>query len=319
VSSANVQRITRDKQNLQLLWDRNLPPLATFAVGDVVEIETADNFGLFKDMHSEDDVVEEMSLSQLNPLTGPFVIEGAQPGDTLVVEVLDITVEDQGHICLIPNVGVLRNHTKVPHTKIWRIENGEAVLNEDVRFPIRPVIGTWGTMPADEGIHAIYPGPHGGNLDDTNLVVGSVYYMPVFHPGALMMVGDVHANQGDSEIAMGIEIDGTVTLKILDLVRGERIPYARIETTDRWVFPADAPTLEEAIEQSALYAAEFLVERLGITMEDATYLLCAVGDVRISQAAFAHYNVTVRTEVPKSVDRKGRLAGYLDRSAKQEG
>jgi acetamidase/formamidase len=126
----------------------------------------------------------------------------------------------------------------------------------------------------------------------------------------MVMVGDVHANQGDSEIAMGIEVDGTVTLRLVDLVRGENIPYARIETADRWVFPADAPTLEEAIEQSALYAAEFLVERLGISMEDATYLLCAVGDVRISQAAFAYYNVTVRTEVPKSVDRRGRLAGY---------
>jgi acetamidase/formamidase len=68
--------------------------------------------------------------------------------------------------------------------------------------------------------------------------------------------------------------------------------------------------LEEAVELSALYAAQFLSERLDLSMEDATYLLCAVGNVRISQAAFAYYNVTVRTEVPKSVDRHDRLAGY---------
>jgi amidase len=310
VATQQAQRVTRDKEHLHLQLKHDLKPLARVAIGDTLVIETADNFGLFREMNSEDDLVESMSLTQLNPLTGPIEVEGAEPGDTLVVEIVDVTVEDQGHIALIPNVGVLRNHTKTPHTKIWKIRDGQSILNEDIQFPIRPIVGTFGTMPAEDGTYAIHPGPHGGNLDDTNLTIGSIYYMPVFRPGAMVMVGDVHANQGDSEIAMGIEVDGTVTLQFVDLVRGENIPYARIETANRWVFPADAPTLEEAIERSALYAAEFLVDRLDISMEDATYLLCAVGDVRISQAAFAYYNVTVRTEVPKSVDRRGRLAGY---------
>jgi amidase len=251
-----------------------------------------------------------MSLTQLNPLTGPIYVEDARPGDTLVVEIVAVTVEEQGHIALIPNVGVLRNHTRSPHTKIWKIRDGQSIFNEDIQFPIRPIVGTFGTMPAEDGSYAIHPGPHGGNLDDTNLTIGAFYHMPVFRPGAMVMVGDVHANQGDSEIAMGIEIDGTVTLRFVGLVRDENIPYARIETTDHWVFPADAPTLEEAVEQSALYAAEFLTDRLNISIEDATYILCAVGNVRISQAAFAYYNVTVRTEVPKNIDRRGRLAGY---------
>jgi amidase len=310
VATQQAQRVTRDKEHLHLQWMHDLEPLAWVAIGDTLVVETADNFGLFREVNSEDDLVESMSLTQLNPLTGPIEVEGAEPGDTLVVEIVDVTVEDQGHIALIPNVGVLRNHTKTPHTKIWKIRDGQAILNEDIRFPIRPIVGTFGTMPAEDGTYAIHPGPHGGNLDDTNLTIGAFYYMPVFRPGAMVMVGDVHANQGDSEIAMGIEVDGAVTLRFVDLVRGGHIPYAQIETADRWVFPADAPTLEEAIERSALYAAEFLVDRLGISMEDATYLLCAVGDVRISQAAFAYYNVTVRTEVPKSIDRRGRLAGY---------
>jgi len=310
VATQQVQRLTRDKEHLHLQWKHDLEPLARVAIGDTLVVETADNFGLFREMNSEDDLVESMSLTQLNPLTGPIEVEGAEPGDTLVVEILDVTVEDQGHIALIPNVGVLRNHTRTPHTKIWKIRDGQSILNEDIQFPIRPIVGTFGAMPAEDGVFAIHPGPHGGNLDDTNLTIGAFYYMPVFRPGAMVMVGDVHANQGDSEIAMGIEVDGTVTLRFVDLVRGENIPYARIETATHWVFPADAPTLEEAIERSALYAAEFLVDRLGISIEDATYLLCAVGDVRISQAAFANYNVTVRTEAPKSVDRRGRLAGY---------
>ena len=310
MATQQVQRVTRDKEHLHLQLKHDLKPLARVAIGDTLVVETADNFGLFREMNSEDDLVESMSLTQLNPLTGPIEVESAEPGDTLVVEIVDVTVEEQGHIALIPNVGVLRNHTKTPHTKIWKIQDGQSILNEDIQFPIRPIVGTFGTMPAEDGTYAIHPGPHGGNLDDTNLTIGAIYHMPVFRPGAMVMIGDVHANQGDSEIAMGIEVDGTVTPRFVDLVRGGNIPYARIETADRWVFPADAPTLEEAIERSALYAAEFLVDRLDISMEDATYLLCAVGDVRISQAAFAYYNVTVRTEVPKSVDRRGRLAGY---------
>jgi amidase len=309
-TTRQVERVTRDKEHLQLQWRHDLDPRARVEIGDTLVVETADNFALFREMNSEDDLVESMSLTQLNPLTGPIYVADARPGDTLVVEVVDVTVEDQGHIALIPNTGVLRHHVRTPHTKIWQIRNGHAMLNEDIQFPIRPIVGTFGTMPAEDGTYAIYPGPHGGNLDDTNLTIGAYYHMPVFRPGAMVMVGDVHANQGDSEIAMGIEIDGTVTLRFVDLVRDERIPYARIETADHWVFPADAPTLEEAIEQSALYAAEFLVDRLDISLEDAVYLLCAVGNVRISQAAFAFYNVTVRTEVPKSVDRRGRLAGY---------
>lgn len=302
--------LTRDKELLQLQWKHDLEPRVRVNIGDTLVVETADNFALYREMNSDDDLVESLPLTQLNPLTGPIAIEGAEPGDTLIVEILDITVTDQGHIALIPHTGVLKNYTKSPHTKIWQIVDGESVFNEDIRFPIRPILGTFGTMPAEDGLAAIYPGAHGGNLDDTNSTIGAYYHLPVFVPDALVMVGDVHANQGDSEIAMGIEIDGEVTLRFVDLVKGEHLPYARIETAETWVFPADAPTMEEAIQVSAAYAARFLVDRLDISMEDAAYILCAVGNVRISQAAFAGYNVTVRTEFPKNIDRRGRLAGY---------
>lgn len=307
---AATARITRDKDQLQLQWKHDLPPRARVAIGDTLLVETADNFALYREMESDDDLVERLPLTQVNPLTGPIAVAGAAPGDTLVVEIVDITVADQGHIALIPNTGVLKAVTSPPHTKIWRIEEGEAVFDDDIRFPIRPILGTFGTMPAEDGLYAIYPGPHGGNLDDTNSTIGAVYHLPVFVPEALVMVGDVHANQGDSEIAMGIEIDGEVTLRFVDLVKGEQLPYARIETAETWVFPADAPTLEEAIQLSAAHAARFLVARLGVSIEDAAHILSAVGNVRISQAAFAGYNVTVRTEFPKSLDRRERLAGY---------
>jgi len=306
-----MHRVTRHRQNLRLVWDRSLEPVAVLGVGESIAVETANNFGLYRDILSEEDLVDSVRLTELNPLTGPIAIQGAETGDTLVSELLDVKVESRGHICLVPGTGILRNHARSPYTKVWQVRDGIAVFDEDIRFPIRPIVGTFGTMPAVEGIHAIYPGPFGGNLDDSNLVAGSVYLLPVNVPGALVMVGDLHANQGDAEVAMGIEIDGEVTFRVRDLVKQQTIPYARIETLDRWVFPADGKTLEEAVERSALFAAEFLVERLGISLEGATCILSAIGDIRISQAAFANYNVTVRTELPKSIDTRGRLAGYL--------
>ena len=312
MATTNVSRLSRDKEFLQLQWKHDLEPRARVEVGDTSVVETADNFALYREMNSDQDLLTEgpPPLAVLNPLTGPIAVTGAEPGDTLIVELVDITVAEKGHIALAVGTGVLKDYTNPPHTKIWQIVDGEAVFNDDIRFPIRPLLGTFGTMPAEDGLLAIFPGPHAGNLDDAGSVEGSYYHLPVSVPDALVMVGDVHANQGDSEIAMGIEINGEVTLRFADLVKGEHLPYARIETAETWVFPADAPDLEEAIQVSASYAAKFLVQRLGISMEDAAHILSAIGNVRISQAAFAGYNVTVRTEFPKNIDRQGRLAGY---------
>ena len=227
-----------------------------------------------------------------------------------MVEVVDVTVEDQGHIALIPNVGVLRNHTRTPLTKIWQIpmatpsstrtsssrsDRSSAPSTQCprrmARTPSTPArtagISTTRTSPSAPFITCRYFGPVPWSWSATSTPTRAI----------------PRSRWASKSTARSRSASST-------WARRAASTYARIETADHWVFPADAPTLEEAIEQSAVYAAEFLVDRLDISMEDATYLLCAVGNVRISQAAFAYYNVTVRTEVPKSVDRRGRLAGY---------
>ena len=75
-----AQRVTRDKEHLHLQWQHDLEPLARVAIGDTLVVETADNFGLFREMNSKDDLVEAMSLTQLNPLTGPIYVEGRASG-----------------------------------------------------------------------------------------------------------------------------------------------------------------------------------------------------------------------------------------------
>lgn len=307
-----VQRITREPRNLKLAFDPRHSPIARVEVGETVVFETANNFALYRQMNSDTDLVSSLPpLIQLNPCTGPVHVDGAQPGDTLVVEILDIRVADKGHICLLPKIGILHKYTITPHTKIFRIKDGKTILNENMAFSVRPIIGTYGTTPAWP-VPCIMPGPHPGNLDDTNAVIGARFHMPVFVPGALFLIGDVHANQGDAEVAMGVECDAEVTLRFAELIKGRSRPTAIIETPLRWSIPGDAYTLEEAVERATKAATDFIMERTGVTREEATYAMCAVGDLRISQAAVAGYNVTVRAEIPKDVDRRGRLQSAWD-------
>ena len=264
-----AERLTRDKEHLHLQWKHDLEPLAQVAIGDTLVVETADNFALFREMNSEDDLVESMSLTQLNPLTGPIYVTGAQPGDTLVVEVVDVTVEDQGHMALIPNVGVLRNHTRTPHTKIWKIRmvTPSSTRTSSSRLTDRGHLrhhagGRWHLRDSPRTARREprrYEPHYRGLLLHAGLC-----------PGAMVMVGDVHANQGDSEIAMGIEVDGTVTLRFVDMVRDEkfRTPGSKRPTLGLSSRCSDPGEGNRAI---CLYAAEFLADRLGISMEDATY------------------------------------------------
>jgi amidase len=301
-----ARRISRERAMLKLEFNPRYTPVAHVEIGETVVFETANNFALYKEMNSEDDLVSYLPLIQLNPCTGPVYVQDAAPGDTLIVEVGDITVVEKGHICLMPKIGVLHRYTKTPHTKIARIKGGMTALTDDLVFPARPMIGTFGTTPAWP-VPTIMPGPHPGNLDDTNVVPGARLHMPVFVAGALFAVGDVHANQGDSEVAMGIECDAEVTLRFAELIKGQCRPTAIVETPTRWSIPADAATLEAAVEIATKAATDFIIDRTGVSREEATYLMCAVGDLRISQAAVAGYNVTVRAEIPKDVDRRGRL------------
>ena len=306
-----TRRISRDRATLKLEFNPRYAPVAHVEIGETVVFETANNFALYREMNSEDDLVSYLPLIQLNPCTGPLYVQDAAPGDTLIVEVGDIRVVEKGHICLMPKIGVLHRYTKTPHTKIARIKDGMTLLNDDLVFPARPMIGTFGTTPAWP-VPTIMPGPHPGNLDDTNVVPGARLHMPVFVPGALFAVGDVHANQGDSEVAMGVECDAEVTLRFAELIKGQCRPAAIIETPTRWSIPGDAATLEAAVEIATKAATDFIMDRTGVSREEATYLMCAVGDLRISQAAVAGYNVTVRAEIPKDVDRRGRLRSAWD-------
>jgi amidase len=154
------------------------------------------------------------------------------------------------------------------------------------------------------------PGPHGGNLDDPNVTIGTTVYLPVFVSGAKFALGDVHAAQADGEGVSPIDINALVTLRMERLCKDRSIPEPRLETDDMWVIDKEADTMEEAAEKAAVAMAGFLKERLQLSDHMIGIILSSVGGFCISQGGSYNYPAIVRAEVPKCIDRKGRLYGW---------
>jgi amidase len=178
------------------------------------------------------------------------------------------------------------------------VHGDELRFDFGVRLPARPMVGVIGTALADRAISTAHPGPHGGNMDFNDVTAGTVAHLPVWGPGALFGIGDVHATMGDGEVSgAAVEISGEVTLR-LDLVKGSGLARPWFETPVSWMTYACAPKLEDAQREALGHMGTLLAERLGVTRGQAYLLLTARGDVRIGQAADCGLDATVRVLFP---------------------
>jgi amidase len=265
--------------------------------GTTIVFETLD--ALDDQIHSDQDSASKIDLGHVNAATGPVFINGAQPGDTLVADILDIQVWDWGASLIIPGFGFLQDTIPGPYTKVFHFEDsGWIRYGEKLRIPFKPMIGTIGVAPP-AAITTLSSGEHGGNLDTTDIRAGSKVYLPVFVEGALFGVGDVHAAMGDGEVCgTGIECGAEVTIK-LDLLKGTSIPRPRIETAEEFMTVASAGGLDLAIKLALQDMVDWLVAEQGLSQEEAYVLTSIVGDVRIGQ--IVDPAVSVRVAIPKTV------------------
>ena len=220
-------------------WHPDIKPVAEVEPGEIVEIETRDAFdGQVTPASSVDDVAN-VDLNLVHPLTGPIYVKGAEPGDLLVVEVLDIVPDEFGFSVSVPGFGFLRDLFPRPFKVRWNITGGYATSPDipNVRIPGDPFFGVMGVAPsrqlmesirkreeelrarggfvllpdargavpgvepiASEGLRTIPPRENGGNMNVRHLSPGSRVYFPVFVKGALFSVGDAHFAQGDGEV-----------------------------------------------------------------------------------------------------------------------
>lgn len=222
-----------------------------------------------------------------NPQTGPFFVEGAEPGDTLVVHLDEIRPNRPtgwARSSVAPNVVDPSYVTSLPESKVvdWAINlnEGTATLSASgTRFgpltiPLAPMLGCFGVAPfRQQAISTATSGEHGGNMDYRGFVAGTTVYFPVFEPGGLFFLGDGHAAQGDGEIAgTGIEISMTATVT-LSVIKGKTIGWPRGEN-DEFIFTVgNARPLDQCLQHATTEMLRWLEQDYGHDSVSANLLL----------------------------------------------
>jgi amidase len=236
-----------------------------------------------------------------NPVTGPLLVRDAQPGDALIVDVLDIQTISPGWCGGHAHVGPLAEG-RIPRARgrVCSVADGTVAFSSSIHLVEQPMIGCIGIARKGESIPCGTPGRHGGNLDHKVVGRGARVYLPITVPGGLLWIGDVHASQGDGELSgTAMEIGADVTVRV-DLLSGRGLEAPWIETADRLMSTAAsldfATARREAIEQ----VMRALEDQLGLEPAEALALISAVGDLRIGQA-FGGMELTMRLEMPRSL------------------
>ena len=290
-------RIGRD----EIIWafGPDLEPVLEVEPGATVTFETNDCFT--GQITSEDDLVTEIDFARVNSATGPVAVKGAEPGDSLVAEIIDVRPIEVGFACLIPGFGQLIEQVQAPVTRLFRVEDGWIQMNEHVRFPARPMVGVVGVATDGETLGNGLAGRHGGNLDDHLHGKGARMYFPVRQPGGMFAVGDMHASMGDGEVCFtGVEIAGEVDIRF-DLLKGKQGTWPVTELPDRWVPHATADDYDEALRLVSDEAARFLVDEWGFSPEDAFIFLSVACDAGVAQACkpAPGFGTIARFAIPK--------------------
>jgi acetamidase/formamidase len=289
-------------------WNRDLPPQMEVEPGDVVKFHCFDSSGGQLGPGSTVDDFVKIDRNKIHTLTGPVAIKGAQPGDTLRVDVVNIQLRGWGWTSITPGLGFLPDRFPDPFLFIWQLDEDSTDSLSPAVVPLRPFCGVMGVAPATSGeMRTRQPGEFGGNMDVKDLIAGSTLYLPVFKEGALFSLGDVHAAQGDGEICInGIESPALVTVRFT-LLKNTRLTAPMLETTKRNQASSGEWTMVES-DENPLTAArravnrmiDFLVKNWQFSPEHA-YLLCSVAmDLRIHQVDNAPL-ITVGATLSKSL------------------
>ena len=271
-------------------WDNSRPPVLHVDQGDVVHFDLP--------ITGEGQVRETSSITEVTwdfdtiyNLAGPVYVNGAKPGDTLEVKILDLRPGTWGWTTIIPDLGLLADDFPNPFLKIFDLRGGKrAAVAPGVSVRIDPFLGTMGVTTDEPGELSPFP-PHkgGGNVDNRHLVTGSTLWLPVWCDGALFSCGDAHAAQGDGEVCVSaIECAMQATLKFDLLNESSPTPSYR---TPAPVFDDGPyhgtmgidPDLMEGARTAVRGMIEWLGRKHGLEPENA-YVLCSIaGNLHIHE------------------------------------
>jgi amidase len=231
---------------------------------------------------------EVIHVRAINAVAGPVFIEGVMPGDAVSVEVLAIEPRDWAWNAAIPGFGLLDGLLPEPMLERLPIRDGEVVVSERVRLPVRPMIGCLGLAPVDGETSTLSPAmPWAGNYDLTQIAPGATVHFPAQVPGGLFSLGDLHAAMGEHEATfVAIECAGSATVR-LDVRPGMALETPRIETADRIFVIGLSPCGDygAARLQAARLLYELLTREAELTPREAYAVLSALGDLTLGGPA----------------------------------
>lgn len=272
------------------------PPAAAAESGDTVRFITLDCFG--GQITDESQHMNGINWSQINPATGPLYVNGAEPGDTLRIEIEQIKLAPSSVTAEAPGEGLTGKGISEEATRIFPVSGGKLHFNERLSLDICPMIGVIGTAPQGEPVETGTPGSHGGNMDCTRIGEGTVLYLPVNVPGALLAMGDIHAVMGDGEVCVcGAETAAEITVNV-SVIKDRPLPLPFLADSSHVMTIYSADTLDLAAEGATLAMRGYLTS-LGMDIHDAGMLMSLNGDLRICQAVDPQK--TCRMELPLNI------------------
>jgi acetamidase/formamidase len=244
---------------------------------------------------------------------GPFYIEGATPDDTLVVRILRLrpnrdsavsAVNPNGISAVAADARTRMLNDPLPARRFeWKLDRGRGVgileipgsASKRIEMPLRPMLGRLAVAPSGgEAFGGLWPGNFGGNMDAADAREGTTVYLPIFHDGAYFYFGDGHALQGDGEIAgSGLETTMDVTLQI-DLIKGRRIRWPRMEDADDIMVAGSGRPLVDAFRIAQVELIEWLVDDYGFDRMDAYQVVSQGGHSRIANVVDPNYSVVAK-------------------------
>ena len=291
------------------------PPVLTVKPGDVLESES-----LWGEWY-------EKPGARWPGEVGPIAIEGAEPGDTLVVEVLkvrpnrDTAVSTQGGRfgALVPDSRTAFLNEPFPQGRyVWRLDRERMTGTVDlpgsrmksVTVPLAPMLGRVAVAPSgDEEFGGLWPGPFGGNMDAADVREGTTVYLPVYHPGALFYFGDGHALQGDGEVCgSGLETSMDVAFRF-GLQKKRAISWPRFEDAEHLMVAGSARPLTDALRIAFVELIDWLVQDHGFDKADAYQLVSQVAVVRVANVVDPVYTVVAKFPKRYLPDRVASASG----------
>jgi acetamidase/formamidase len=280
------------------------PPVLKVKPGDTVETETFSRPG---------DYYNPKAPGPWPGEVGPFYIDGAAPGDTLVVRILKLTPNRDVAISNVTPTGIsgvagdsrtrMLNDPLSARRFVWQIDRARMVgildlpnsASKKIELPLRPMLGRVAVAPAgEEAWGGLWPGDFGGNHDASDVAQGATIYLPVFHEGALFYFGDFHALQGDGEIVgSGLESTADVTFQF-DLLKGRRIRWPRIENDEYIMVAGSVRPLIDALRIAYVELIDWLVNEYGFEKMEAYQVASQAGVVRVANVVDPNYTVVAK-------------------------